>query len=453
MLLRGTLAAVALVACALLSTHLLPPYPSTTGLQPASGPESVTLAAAPLSLGNPAAAAALTTRPPAKPHASQSEATSHRYNLPVRAKRGDTLTGMLVKVGVDRRDAVAAIDAMRDVFDPRRIRPGHEVSVMFERVADNKDPGDFLGFSMTPDFDKEVKVARTEDGGFTATEMERDLTRAPVRASGVMDNGLFVDGQKAGVPVPVLVELIRAFSWDVDFQRDIWPGDSFEVMWQRAYDKAGETVHNGVILYAKLTLSGTPHTIYRFETAKGEFDYFDEKGQSARKALMRTPIDGARLSSRFGKRKHPILGYTKMHKGVDFAAPIGTPIYAAGDGRIEMAGRNGGYGNYVRIRHNADYSTAYGHMSRFAKRTRVGNRVRQGQIIGYVGNTGRSTGPHLHYEILHDHRQVNPLKVKMPSGEKLTGKALARFEATRTKLDAEFAKLGDGGDDLAAIGN
>lgn len=450
MLLRGTLAAVALLACALLSARLLVPSHETSGLQPAGGTASLMFTAAPLSLGNPAAAAALTTRPPAMPRDPRTESEPFRYRLPVRAQSGDTLTGMLVKVGVERREAVAAIDALREVFDPRRIRPGHEVSVVFVGTPNSDDPGDFLGFSMTPDFDREVEVARTEAGGFAATEIEKELTRAPARASGVMDNGLFVDGEQAGVPVPVLIEMIRAFSWDVDFQRDIWPGDTFEVMWQRAYDEAGMVVHDGVILYAKLTLSGTPHAIYRFENGKGDVDYYDEKGQGARKALMRTPIDGARLSSRFGKRMHPVLGYTKMHKGVDFAAPIGTPIYAAGDGRFEMAGRNGAYGNYIRIRHNADYSTAYGHMSRLAGNSRVGGRVRQGQIIGYVGNTGRTTGPHLHYEILRGGQQTNPLSVKMPSGEKLAGKTLERFQVTRTEVDAVFAKLGDGNDLAAA---
>lgn len=444
MLLRGFLAAAALLSCALLSAHLL--SPSTV---PVEDPEADTfssfmLAAAPFSLGNPAAAAALTLHPPATPQESITPADPFRYRHPVRAKSGDTLTGLLVKAGVGRGDAVAAADALREVFDPRRIRPGHEVSLMFERAAGADNPGDFLGFTMAPDFAREVEVARTENGGFAAIEIEKALTRSQTRAAGTIDNSLFVDGERAGVPIPVLLEMIRAFSWDVDFQRDILPGDAFEVMWQRTYDDTGQAVHDGIVSYAKLTLSGTPHAIYRFQTSNGDFDYFDNKGQGARKALLRTPIDGARLSSRFGKRKHPILGYTKVHKGVDFAAPPGTPIYAAGDGRIQMAGRNGAYGNYIRIRHNADYSTAYAHLSRFAGIARVGNRVRQGQVIGYVGSTGRSTGPHLHYEILRAGAHTNPLTVKMPSGEKLAGKQLERFLAVRADIDRTFAQLADG---------
>jgi murein DD-endopeptidase MepM/ murein hydrolase activator NlpD len=444
MLLRGILATAALLSFALLSAHLLSPATGTVDDVDSDSFSSFMFSAAPFSLGNPAAAAALTLHPPATPQESLTAADPFRYRHPIRAKSGDTLTGLLVEAGVGRGDAVAAADALREVFDPRRIRPGHEVSLMFERAVGDDSPGDFLGFTMAPDFAREVEVARTEDGSFTAIEIEKTLTRGPARAAGIIDNSLFVDGERAGVPIPVLLEMIRAFSWDVDFQRDILPGDTFEVMWQRTWDDAGQPVHEGFVLYAKLTLSGSPHAIYRFETANGDIGYFDQKGQGARKALLRTPIDGARLSSRFGKRTHPILGYTKVHKGVDFAAPPGTPIYAAGDGRIEKAGRNGAYGNYIRIRHHSDYSTAYAHLSRFAKIARTGSRVRQGQIIGYVGTTGRSTGPHLHYEILRAGVQTNPLSVKMPTGEKLAGKQLERFMAARNDVDRTFAALVDG---------
>ena len=202
-------------------------------------------------------------------------------------------------------------------------------------------------------------------------------------------------------------------------------------------------MHNGQIVFAALTLSGERKPIYLHTLKNGVTDYFDEKGQSAKKALMRTPIDGARLSSSFGKRKHPILGYTKLHTGTDFAAPRGTPIYAAGDGSIDTAGWNGGYGKYVRIRHNSEYSTAYAHMKAIKSGIGKGKRVRQGQIIGYVGTTGRSTGPHLHYEIIRRGKKVNPMWVKMPSGQKLKGNEMARFEATREALKTQWASLGD----------
>ena len=225
----------------------------------------------------------------------------------------------------------------------------------------------------------------------------------------------------------------------MDFQRDIRPGDGFEVMFKRFHDAEGNLVHNGAIVHAALTLSGERRPIYLHTTADGRTGYFNEKGESARKALMRTPIDGARLSSAFGKRRHPVLGYSMMHRGVDFAAPAGTPIYAAGQGSIVYAGRKGAYGNYIRLRHNRLYATAYAHMRRFARGMAKGRRVKQGQVIGYVGSTGRSTGPHLHYEILREGRRVNPFKVKMPSGRKLTGKELERFLAARDDIDRQYA--------------
>ncbi|MGY9016440.1 MAG: peptidoglycan DD-metalloendopeptidase family protein, partial [Rhodospirillales bacterium] len=246
---------------------------------------------------------------------------------------------------------------------------------------------------------------------------------------------------KAGLSASVLVDLIRVYSWDVDFQRGIHPGDGFEVMFEQLYEADSGTKVNGDIVYAALTLQGVRHPIYRHKAVKNGAEYFDEQGKSAKKALMRTPINGARLSSGFGRRKHPILGYTRMHRGLDFAAPRGTPIYAAGNGILEVAGRKGAYGNYIRIRHNGTYKTAYGHMKSLARGMRKGKRVRQGQVIGYVGTTGRSTGPHLHYEILQGGRQVNPRRLKMPSGRQLKSSELLRFKLIRKSIDRKFAGL------------
>ena len=239
----------------------------------------------------------------------------------------------------------------------------------------------------------------------------------------------------------MLAEIIRIYSWDVDFQREIQSGDRFEVAYERFVDDEGDVVRHGEVIFARLNLSGDLNALYRFESRPGSVDYFDEKGRSAKRPLLRTPIDGARLSSRFGKRRHPVLGYTRMHRGVDFAAATGTPIYAAGDGVVSYRGRKGGYGNYIRLRHSAGYNTAYAHMSRFKKGIALGSRVRQGQVIGFVGTTGRSTGPHLHYEILSNGRQVNPLTVKMPSGTRLGKKELAKFQSKRANIDALVAGL------------
>jgi murein DD-endopeptidase MepM/ murein hydrolase activator NlpD len=286
-------------------------------------------------------------------------------------------------------------------------------------------------------------VDRNEDGGFVSREIILPLKTESVHVEGVIDSSLFVNARDAGVPISVLIELVRIFSFDVDFQRDIWRDDKFEVLFDRQRNEDGEVVNNSDILYAKLSLRGVELPLYRYENSSGNIDYFNAKGEGVRKALMKTPIDGARLSSRFGKRKHPILGYTKQHSGVDFAAAKGTPVYAAGDGSVVQAGKNGGYGNYIKIRHNGTYSTAYAHLNAFARGVRQGKRVRQGQVIGYVGTTGRSTGPHLHYEVHREGRKINPLGLKLPSGEKLKGDRLAAFLAHRDKQDALSSQLAE----------
>lgn len=219
-----------------------------------------------------------------------------------------------------------------------------------------------------------------------------------------------------------------------------------EIAYERLVDKEGRTVRYGNVVYANLTLSGKSMPIYRYEDSKGNVDYYGPDGQSVRKALLQTPIDGARISSGFGMRHHPVLGYSKMHKGVDFAARRGTPVMAAGDGIVERASRFGSYGNYIRIRHNSTYKTAYAHLKGFAKGIRKGVRVRQGQIIGYVGTTGRSTGPHLHYEVLANNKQVNPKSAKLPAGRKLAGKELKTFQAQLAETTTRIAALREKGD-------
>ncbi len=357
----------------------------------------------------------------------------------VQVDRGDTLMDLLLRAGVDRGDAHAALAALREVYNPKHLRIGQEVTVTFERPADGVGSGLFHAVSLQPEGDRQVSARRDTDG-FAAREIKRPTSREVMRYSGTIDSSLFESATAAGIPVAALVEAIRAFSYDVDFQRDIQPGDRFELMFERFHDNKGQVVRLGDLLYARLEISGHATTVYRYVDAAGNAGYYDASGDSVRKALLRTPVDGFRLSSGFGRRKHPILGYTKMHTGVDFAAPRGTPIYAAGDGVVEMAGANGGYGYYVRIRHG-QYSTAYAHLSRFAQGVRKGKHVRQGQIIGYVGSTGRSTGPHLHYEILANGKHVNPLGVKFAAGTKLAGKELTRFMASVQRTDKAFASL------------
>ncbi|MEW5728767.1 MAG: peptidoglycan DD-metalloendopeptidase family protein [Pseudomonadota bacterium] len=354
---------------------------------------------------------------------------------------GDTLSDVLVRAGVEPADAVQAIEALRSVFNPRALKAGQKVLVTFDKPPHGFGIGDFAKVSLNADPIRLVAATRTESGGFAGVETKRQVNKQLAHYAGTIKSSLFESAQAAGVPVPVVVSMIRALSYDVDFQRDIQAGDGFDIMFEGFYDTKGKLVRHGDILYASMTLSGTQLALYHYEDAQGFADFYNDKGESAKKALLRTPVDGARISSGFGLRRHPILGFNKMHKGIDFAVPTGTPIMVAGDGVVEKAGFNGAYGNYVRVRHSNGYSTAYAHMSRIAAGLRQGRRVNQGQIIGYVGSTGRSTGPHLHYEILQGGKQINPMSVKVPTGTKLTGRDLDRFKAAKREIETLLTKI------------
>lgn len=355
--------------------------------------------------------------------------------------RGETLMQVLLDADVPAPNAQEAVTALKAVYDPRRMKSGQSVEVMFDRT-DGEDR--FVGFEFQPAVERSVSVSYNGIR-FQAAETAKKLSRRAVAAQGEIRSSLFESGRAAGVPLNVLAELIRNYSYDVDFQRDIQPGDRFELLYEQVVTEDGEVVTGGAgtILYASLTLSGKEQAIYRYEDSQGVIEFFNAQGSSIRKALLKTPIDGARLSSGFGMRTHPVLGYSKMHKGVDFAAPEGTPIYSAGTGTVDMVGPNGSYGNYVRIRHNNDISTAYAHMSRFGAGMHQGARVAQGDVIGYVGATGRATGAHLHYEIVKNGQQVNPLSVTVPTGRNLDGKELSRFKGTVASLMERFEAGGD----------
>jgi murein DD-endopeptidase MepM/ murein hydrolase activator NlpD len=372
------------------------------------------------------------------------EAAPAASSVIIEVASGDTLMALLTREGVSRQDAHDAVAALEEVFSAKDLRPGQQLRLTFEESEDvlaaageEAAQPSLLALALQPSVDADVQVVRARDGSFNAAEQERPLRMEVEGAAGVIDDSLFAAADAAGVPIPALIEVIRIFSFDVDFQREIQPGDGFEVLYEAYYDDTGALAKTGKILFAGLTLSGKPLELYSFTPSSGIDDFFDLTGQSVRKALLKTPVDGARISSNFGMRKHPILGYSKMHKGVDFAVPTGTPIYAAGDGLVEMAGWNSGYGKYVRIKHNGIYKTAYGHMSKIAKGIGKGTHVSQGEIIGYVGATGQATGPHLHYEVHIDGKQVNPLGIKLPAGEKLAGTDLANFLAAAAEIDQQ----------------
>lgn len=362
----------------------------------------------------------------------------------LKLRKGDTLAGVLQKAGVGASEAYKAVMAMEDHYDPRKVRAGQEIHVRFDPVDEAGSAYQFSQMKIDIDPIKSVNLLRTGEDGFQASILEKEITRQVYASRADIEVSLYGSADKAGIPASIIAQAIHIYSWDVDFQRDIRKGDALEIMYEQLETPEGLRVKSGDVIYARLDVNGQDIPVYRFETADGDFDYFTDKGVSIRKALMLTPIDGARLSSGFGMRKHPVLGYNKMHKGVDFAAPSGTPIYAAGDGTVERAGRWNSYGNYIRIRHNATLKTAYAHLKGFAKGVSVGKRVKQGQVIGYVGTTGRSTGPHLHYEVLQNNRQVNPKKINMPQGETLKGDQLKAFNKHVEKLNRQYAALTKG---------
>jgi murein DD-endopeptidase MepM/ murein hydrolase activator NlpD len=353
----------------------------------------------------------------------------------VRVRSGDTLTSVLVRSGVPTADAQDAVSAIQRLWNPRELKVGQEITLDF-------GPERLEAVRLAAGLDRDVRATRGGNGHFASSAEPRARARVPRYAMGVIRTSLYEAAVDAGVPLPLLSEMTRAFSYDVDFQREVQPGDTFELLYERIADRSGKTVASGDIVYASMTLSGKALRLYRYVAAGSRTaDFFNSQGHSVKKALLKTPIDGARLTSGFGMRMHPILGYSMMHRGVDFGAVTGTPIMAAGDGVVEKASADPGYGNLVLLRHNTTHETAYAHMSGFAKGIKPGVHVRQGQVIGYVGATGRATGPHLHYEVRINTIQVNPLSIKMESGRKLAGHELRAFRAVADELDRQLLSL------------
>ncbi len=361
-------------------------------------------------------------------------------SLSLKIERGDTLTQMLTEVGVSHDEALEVVESLRKVHNPRRLTTGGTVAVKLDPSKQDPARPTVRELKLSVSAAKSVKVTRKGDD-FVSETVNAPLVKAMARGGGVITSSLYQTGANAGIPTPVMTEVIQAFSHDVDFQRDIKDGDRIDVLYERTQTESGAPAGYGDVLYAALTINGKKREIFRHEAKNGVVGWYNELGESVRKALLRTPINGARISSGFGMRRHPILGYSKMHRGVDFAAATGTPILAAGDGVVTFAGRQSGYGNIVELRHDNKHSTRYAHASRIAKGIRPGAKVRQGQIIAYVGSTGRSTGPHLHYEILVNNTQVNPTSVRFKAGQSLSGKELAAFKKQVDKIELALDKI------------
>lgn len=412
---------------------------------PAPPPASTDLTAAATASVEPTPAAEEVAAEPETEANSQAEAapvTAQPLSVVEKVRRGDTLGKILARVGAPPAQAAAVIEAMRKSWDPKGLIPGMEIGLLLDPEAE--DPDERLrGLSLRAAPDRDLTVERRENG-FAATVHHRVLTSVETVLAGVVTTSLYKAGQVAGLPPSVLHQLFGLFAYDVDFQRDLQPGDKFDVIYDSVLDPDGVLVRTGPIKAASLTLSGTVLRLYRYQFSDGSAEWFTPKGDSVKKTLLRTPVDGARLTSGFGPRSHPILGYTSQHMGVDFGASTGTPIMAAGDGVVERADWFGGYGNYVRIKHNSETATAYGHMSRFAPGIKPGTRVKQGQTIGFVGSTGMSTGPHLHYEVHINGRPVNPQSVKSLPGRRLDPGELKRFRDMIAELDKRRERAGNG---------
>ncbi|HEY1096446.1 MAG TPA: M23 family metallopeptidase [Alphaproteobacteria bacterium] len=350
---------------------------------------------------------------------------------------GETLNGVLATFEVPQELALGAIESMKKVFSPRSLRAGQKITLMFRPTDEGER--EFTGYRFSPDPLRDIIVYDANGTGeFSSKVIEKDLTKVTVAKSGTIVGSLSGATARAGVPQSILSQMIKAYSYSVDFQRDINEGDKFEVLYQAEVDDKGRAYRTGDMLYARLILDGDAQPVYLYKTANGNAEYFKADGQSVRRSLLKTPIDGVRITSGFGFRRHPILGYSKMHTGIDFGARTGTPIFAAGDGVIRRANWFSSYGNYVAIGHSNGMETAYAHMSRFAKGIRAGSKVKQGQIIGYVGTTGRSTGAHLHYEVHMGGKAVNPLGIKVPMGTQLAGTELHKFKLQIGSLQTQM---------------
>lgn len=353
---------------------------------------------------------------------------------------GDTFVTLLGKAGVGAGEAHNLLAAMGKKFNPRGLGINDVVTVTVDKPAGAESPS-ITKLSMATSATSTLEVNRDAKGNFAVKQIDIPTEKKMARAGGKITSSLYETIVGSGMPSSMVGEIIKAYSYDVDFQREIRAGDSVDVVFERVQTEDGKPVGFGKVIYASLDLGDRELEIYRYTDKSGFTDYFNAKGESVRKALLRTPINGARISSTFGMRRHPILGYSKMHKGIDFAAVTGTPVYAAGDGVVAFVGRKGGYGNYVQIKHNGQYASAYAHLSRFATGVAPGKKVKQGQIIAYVGTTGASTGPHLHYEIHSNGVQVNPANIKFKTGTVLAGAELKSFKRNVETLHAELGKL------------
>lgn len=382
----------------------------------------------------PAAAAALQHAAFAQAEVQPGFTRPQKVSLEVRP--GETLERAVRRAGVGADEAAQAVETLARAMDTVNIKAGLTLDAAVARPSGTGGPARLIGLSMRTGPATSLTLSRTFDGALRLRALEEKIRGETTVADGEITGSLYESAQRLGATPAITAQVAKLFSHKLDFQRDIQPGDDFRLVFDRKVTESGRVIETGDLEYAELHGA----KFFRFERDDGQVDYFDEDGKNVRGFLLRTPIDGARLTSSFGLRRHPILGYARAHQGVDFGAGHGTPILAAGDGVVVKASRWRGYGNWLQIRHAGGWDTGYAHISRFAKGVRPGQKVRQGQVVAYVGSTGLSTGPHLHYEVWRRGQRVNPVGAKVPQGVVLAGGELARFRADKARIDRLLAR-------------
>ena len=362
--------------------------------------------------------------------------------IPVEVRSGETLEQAVQRTGIDANEARAVVRSLAEGFDVVNIRAGLRFDTAVARPRSGRGAARLIGLTLRTGPATQLTVSRNFDGALRVRELAEQVTQETTVAAGEIHGSLHQSAVALGADSSVVARVVQLFAHRLDFSRDIRAGDPFTMVFERSVTESGVTVATGELLYAEL--KGV--RFYRYQPAgASQAQYFDEDGKNIRGFLLQTPIDGARISSNYGMRRHPIAGYRRMHQGIDFAAGYGTPVVAAADGVVVEARRWGGYGNWVRIRHSDGWETGYAHLSRFGSGIRAGQRVQQGQIVAYVGSTGASTGPHLHYELWRTGQRVNPRGARVPQGTILTGRELAAFQAQRARIDAMIAERQGGG--------
>ena len=361
----------------------------------------------------------------------------NRYEKEFTVKSGETLLSILESTGVKADDISEIVKQLTPLCNPRYLKPGQKIKLIMFKGENSQYPFiELLRIEKGPGLEARVSL---KNGNYEAKTVAVKTISIKKTAEGSITDSLYMDASRAGLPDSAIMDFFHLCSFDVDFQRDIYRGDNFKVYYENIMNRDGEIISKGDIIFAQLDmqLRDKPLNIYRFITDEGKTDYFNEKGQSVRKTLLKTPIYGARISSGYGRREHPIYGYSHIHRALDFAAPKNTPIMASGNGTVELAAWHGGYGKCVIIRHANQYKTLYGHLNLYGNGIRKGTKVKQGQIIGYVGTTGTSTGYHLHYEVIFRGSKINPATIKTPAEKKLSEAELERFFSQKTIIDKE----------------